>query len=206
VPPGRTSSSHPTEDQAVFLPAFTLAHRALCAAAIFLRADAESVRFRGIGTTFAVSRTFAHRARWAAAILVRVDADSFLVPFPLLYAVPKAASAAPMPRSSLVNRSCSFFNRRITPAKLDIEFPLARDCIKIVRQQRQSIRLVGRLVLPSLDQNASAARPLCESPQQRVRCSLNLSIHLSVGRASQEFSLTCPAEEFVALDHDLAAG
>jgi hypothetical protein len=39
-------------------------------------------------------------------------------------------SAAPIPRSSLAKRSCSFFNSRTTPANLDIEFPLATDCIK----------------------------------------------------------------------------
>jgi len=109
--------------QAVFFPAFTFAHRALCAAAIFLRADAESFRFPRIGTAFAVSRTFAHRARWAAAILARADWDNIRVVVPLVYVFPNAASAAPMPRSSLVNRSCSLFNRRTTPAKLDIEFP-----------------------------------------------------------------------------------
>src|ERR1700686_3946747 len=107
---------------AVFFAAFTFAQRALCAAAIFLRAAAESVRLPRIGTTFALSRTFAQRALWAAAILARADADSFLVPIPFPYALPKAASAAPIPRSSLVNRSCSFFNNRTTPAKLDIQF------------------------------------------------------------------------------------
>jgi hypothetical protein len=66
---------------------------------------------------------FAQRAFWAAAIRDRADAESFLVPFP--YALPKAASAAPMPRSSVVNRFCSFFNNRTTAAKLDIEFPFA---------------------------------------------------------------------------------
>jgi hypothetical protein len=101
-----------------------VAHRALCAAAIFLRAAAESVRLPRLGTTFADPRTLAHRALWAAAIRARADTDSLLVALPLPYALPKAASAAPMPRSSLVMRSCSFFNRRTTPAKLDIEFPL----------------------------------------------------------------------------------
>jgi hypothetical protein len=113
---------------AVFFPALTRAHRALCAAAIFLRAAAESVRLSRIGTTFAVSRTFAQRALWAAAILARADADNFRVPVPLPYVLPNAASAAPIPRSSLANRSCSFFNRRTTPDKLDIEFPLVRHC------------------------------------------------------------------------------
>ena len=108
--------------QAVFFPAFTLVHRAFCAAAFFLRAAAESVRFPRIGTTFAAFRTFAHRARWAAAIRARADLDSLPVPVPFLYVLPNAASAAPMRRSSLVNRSCSFLNRRTTPARLDIKF------------------------------------------------------------------------------------
>jgi len=81
-----------------------------------------------IGTTFAVSRTLAQRFLWAAAIRARADADSFRVPVPFPYALPNAASAAPIPRSSLVRRSCSFFSNRTTPAKLDIEFPLGRDC------------------------------------------------------------------------------
>jgi hypothetical protein len=76
------------------------------------------------GTTFALSRNFAQRALWAAAIFARADADNFrvLVPFP--YVLPNAASAAPIPRSSVANLSCSFFNNRTTPAKLVIEFPL----------------------------------------------------------------------------------
>jgi hypothetical protein len=108
---------------AVFFPAFTRAHLALCAAAIFLRAAAETVRFPRIGNTFGCaalfSRTFAQRALCAAAILARAAADSFLVPVPLTYALPKAASAAPIPRSSVFNRSCSFFNSRTTPASRD---------------------------------------------------------------------------------------
>src|ERR1700686_2968428 len=63
---------------AVFFAAFTFAHRALCAAAIFLRAAAESVRLPRMGTTFfsppAVSRTFAQRALWAAAMRARPNA------------------------------------------------------------------------------------------------------------------------------------
>jgi hypothetical protein len=114
---------------AVFCTAFTFAHLALCAAAIFLRAAAESVRLRRTGAAFAVPRNFAHRALWAAAILARAAADSFRVPVPFAYAWPKAASAAPIPRSSVVNRSCSFFSRRTTPVRLSIEFPLGRDCI-----------------------------------------------------------------------------
>jgi hypothetical protein len=69
---------------AVFFPAFTFAHRALCAAAIFRRAAADIVRLARIGTTFArvpaFSLTFAQRALWAAAILSRADADKVLVP------------------------------------------------------------------------------------------------------------------------------
>ena len=118
---------HSSIELRALLPTFTRAHRALCAAAIFLRADAESVRLLRIGTILsdlpAFALTFAHRALWAAAIRARTDTDSLLVALPLPYDLPKAASAAPMPRSSLVIRSCSFFNRRTTPAKLEIEFP-----------------------------------------------------------------------------------
>jgi hypothetical protein len=89
------------ESQAVFFAAFTFAHLALCAAAIFLRAAAESVRFPLIGTTFAdlpaLSRTFAQRALWAAAILARAAPDILLLPVAFPYALPKAAGAAPIP-------------------------------------------------------------------------------------------------------------
>src|SRR5579864_7971641 len=64
--------------QAAFLAAFTFAHRARCAAAIFLRAAADIVRFLGIGTTFPFppsALTFAHRALWAAAILALPAAE-----------------------------------------------------------------------------------------------------------------------------------
>ena len=130
-------------NHAVLFAAFTFAHRALCAAAIFLRATAESVRFPRIGTTLAASRTFAQRALWAAAILARADLDSFRVPVPLLYVLPKAASAAPIPRSSLVNRSCSFFSRRTTPAKLDIRFPLGAGLYQGLGGSRPGELVVG---------------------------------------------------------------
>ena len=74
---------------------------------------------------FFAAFTFAQRAFCAAAIRARADADNFLAPVPFPYAWPKAASAAPIPRSSLVNRSGSFFNNRPTPAKSFIEFPRA---------------------------------------------------------------------------------
>jgi len=117
---------------AVFFPAFTRAHLALCAAAIFLRAAADSVRLPRIGTTFAVARTLAHRALWAAAILARPAADIFLLPAPFPDAEPRAASAAPIRRSSLARRSRSCSNNWTTPDKLDIEFPLANDCNKVI--------------------------------------------------------------------------
>jgi hypothetical protein len=55
------------------------AHLAFCAAAIFLRADADMVR---LGVAFATNfgcdcfRTLAHRAFCAKLILLRADADS----------------------------------------------------------------------------------------------------------------------------------
>ena len=51
---------------AAFFPAFTFAHLARCAAAIFLRADANTVRFTGAEAVVLAAgdsfRTFAHRA------------------------------------------------------------------------------------------------------------------------------------------------
>jgi hypothetical protein len=47
---------------ATFFAAFTFAHRALCAAAIFFRAAAESVRFLMIGTNFVGSAAHCCRA------------------------------------------------------------------------------------------------------------------------------------------------
>jgi hypothetical protein len=68
---------------------FTFAHRALCAAAIFLRAAADIVRFG-----FAVL-VFAHRAFCTTLILRRAAADVVRdAPFKLT--LPRAASAASM--------------------------------------------------------------------------------------------------------------
>jgi hypothetical protein len=59
-----------------------LAHRALCAAAIFLRADVDMVRFAGAGAVvFAAAGrdplpTLAHRFFCASAILRREAADT----------------------------------------------------------------------------------------------------------------------------------
>jgi hypothetical protein len=113
--------------QADFFAAFTFAHRARCAAAILLRALADIVRFLGIVTTFAsppFAFTFAQRALWAAAILALPAAE--IAPrgaVPLPYVAPKAESAALMAFTSLVNRSCSFFNICTTPPKFVIESP-----------------------------------------------------------------------------------
>jgi hypothetical protein len=68
-------------EAAAFFAAFTLADRALCVAAIFLRAAADSVRFPRIGTTLAVLQNFAQRALWAAAILARADLDKLVNQF-----------------------------------------------------------------------------------------------------------------------------
>ena len=114
--------------QADFFAAFTFAHRARCAAAIFLRALADIVRFLGIVTTFAfplLALAFAHRARCAATILALPAVDILprrAVPFP--YAAPKAESAAPTAFISLLNRSCSFLNLCTTPpSRFVIESP-----------------------------------------------------------------------------------
>ena len=95
-----------------FFAAFHLAHRALCADAIRLRAEADSVRFLGtVFTLFAslLVRVFAHLVLWAAAIRARPAANILRVPVRFPYAAPNACSAAETPLISLVNRSCSFF-------------------------------------------------------------------------------------------------
>src|ERR1700756_979230 len=113
--------------QADFFAAFTFAHRARCAAAILLRALADIVRFLGMATTFSFSPlafTFAQRALCAAAIRALPAAD--ILPrraVPFRYAAPKADSAAPIASTSLLNRSCSFFNICTTPPRFVIESP-----------------------------------------------------------------------------------
>lgn len=88
---------------AYYLPAFTFAHRARCAAAIFFRAEADIVRpFFGAGATlFAcplVSFSFAHRAFWAAAIRALPAVEIVrLAPLPFAKVEPNAASAAEIP-------------------------------------------------------------------------------------------------------------
>jgi hypothetical protein len=71
---------------AAFFPSFNFTHLARCAAAIFLRAEADMVRFTGadptvfasaIGSDF--SRALAHLARCARAILRREAADMIRV-------------------------------------------------------------------------------------------------------------------------------
>jgi hypothetical protein len=64
-----------------FCCARTLAHLALCAAAIFRRAAAERIRLTGallaaVPDDFAPPRTFAHRALCACAIRLRAIADT----------------------------------------------------------------------------------------------------------------------------------
>jgi hypothetical protein len=98
--------------------AFAFAHRARYAAAIFFRAATDIIRLLGIATTFVLlpfDLAFAHRAFCAAAILARPAADSLRVPSLRAYEAPKAESAALMPFSSRVKRSCSFFKVWTTP-------------------------------------------------------------------------------------------
>ena len=127
-----SGSRHPSHfssviGQALFFAAFTFAHRARCAAAIFLRAAADRIRFFGIEMTLGLrlfAFTFAHRAFCAAAILALPAADITLrVPFCLAYVVPKAESAAAIALTSLVKRLCSFFKILTTPLKLVIKSP-----------------------------------------------------------------------------------
>jgi hypothetical protein len=102
--------------------------------AIFFRAAADIARFGTLPAAFFCappsSRAFAQRAFCAAAIRARADADTFRVFVSVPYALPKAERAAPIPRSSFVNRSCSFFKNWTIPVSLFIEFHLASDCIK----------------------------------------------------------------------------
>jgi hypothetical protein len=59
---------------AFFFAALSFAHRALCAAAIFLRAAADMVR-RGFGFPTLLFPLFAHRFFCAKLIFLRADAD-----------------------------------------------------------------------------------------------------------------------------------
>jgi hypothetical protein len=88
-----------------FWAAFTFAHLARWAAAIFLRAAADIVFLLGMLTTFcfcpALLRTFAHRALWAAAILSLAAADKRLrVPALFPYEPPLSAASAASRRST----------------------------------------------------------------------------------------------------------
>ncbi len=73
----------PSYYAAFFFAALNFAHRAFCAAAIFLRADADMVRLAGAEPVFAIAaatgcdcfRTDAHRAFCACAILRREAAE-----------------------------------------------------------------------------------------------------------------------------------
>ncbi len=58
-----------------FFAAFTLAHLARCAAAIFLRADADMVRLGFILPAWSFAPLFAHRAFCARLIRLRAEAD-----------------------------------------------------------------------------------------------------------------------------------
>ena len=79
---------------AFFCPAFTFAHLALCAAAIFLRADADMVRLAGADRVTALAgcdppRAFAHLAFCACAIFRREAADIIRVGRPDLWDAPE---------------------------------------------------------------------------------------------------------------------
>jgi len=76
----RSFAAGPCLYAAFFCPAFTFDHRNFCAAAIFLRADADMVRFG-----FCVCFCFAQRARCAAAILLRPAAEIVRFVFPAAF-------------------------------------------------------------------------------------------------------------------------
>ena len=103
-----------------FFPALTFAHGARCAAAIFRRADADTVRlgFPGFVLAFPDAR-FAQRTFCAMLIFLRAAADIVRVPFDFAdppYAPTKAVSAAFSADNWFCTRSRSFFNcSRIIP-------------------------------------------------------------------------------------------
>ncbi|MGA8763938.1 MAG: hypothetical protein WB562_13815, partial [Candidatus Sulfotelmatobacter sp.] len=95
-----------------FLPAFTFAHLARWAAAIFLRPAADMMRL-GFAAPFRVFEPlFAHRAFCARLIFLRAAADKVrrfrtrVLPVRL----PRAANAAPRRFTSPSALACSFFN------------------------------------------------------------------------------------------------
>jgi len=102
-----------------------LAHRALCAAAIFLRADADMVRFAGTArVVFAARtagcdsfRTLAHRAFCARLIRLRADAETtrfgLVLPPPIL---PRTERAASTWRSSFTRLVLTALNCDTKPA------------------------------------------------------------------------------------------
>jgi hypothetical protein len=110
---------------AFFFPAFTLAHRARCAAAIFLRADADIVRFTVAEAVAAAGcdrlRALAHRFFCATLIFLRADADKVRCLFDA--ELPKAASAAVKRCTSCCALFSSFFKCPTTPDKFTIWFP-----------------------------------------------------------------------------------
>jgi hypothetical protein len=66
---------------AFFCCAFTFAHLARCAAAIFLRADADMVRLRFVLLAWSFAALFAHRAFCARLIRLRAEADKVRLGF-----------------------------------------------------------------------------------------------------------------------------
>jgi hypothetical protein len=89
-----------------FRAAFTFAHLARWAAAIFFRAAADIVFF-GIVTTFGFCplfpRAFAHRARCAAAILALAAADRRLAVPVLVHETPRSAASAASRHSTVLS-------------------------------------------------------------------------------------------------------
>jgi hypothetical protein len=76
---------------AFFFAALNFAHRARCAAAIFLRADGDMVRFAGTAAFagFGPFPALAHLARCACAIFLREAADTIRVGRPDLRDTPE---------------------------------------------------------------------------------------------------------------------
>jgi hypothetical protein len=87
-----------------FFPAFTFAHLARWAAAIFRRADVDIVRLGRVAPAWPFEDLFAHRAFCARLIFLRAAADKVGL-VPLLPVMPVRALSAASKRSRSV-RSC----------------------------------------------------------------------------------------------------
>src|SRR5208282_2604890 len=139
---------------AFFREVLTLDHLSRWAAAIFFRAATDIGRLFGTAAFFvdpAFPFSFAHLSRCASAIRARPAADILLrPPFCFPYTAPNADRAAEIPWICLVSRSCSFFNKRTTPA----------NCVM------DSLHLLAKLDCLSVDTGIRTGRSPIQSPDE----------------------------------------